>query len=86
MAELGRFCREPQHIAGLCGNGSMMTSDSRSWLLTLDGIEVTRRLTHTNYELTRLAKVDVFSQCIRQGIGMVGTDNAELQNHLANGR
>jgi hypothetical protein len=58
---------------------------SKSWLLTLDGMEVTIRLTYTECEMTRLTEVDVFSQCIRQGIGMVGADNAESRNRLADG-
>ena len=47
-------------------------------------MEVTKRLRHLDCELKRLRETDVISQCVRQGIGMVGADNAEWQN-LANG-
>lgn len=64
---------------------SQEVSGSMPWSLTLDGIEVTIRLTYTDCEMTRLTEADVFSQCIRQGIGMVGADNAESRNRLVDG-
>lgn len=48
-------------------------------MLTLDGIEVAKRLRYADCELTRLCDGDVILQCIRQGIGMVGADNAEVE-------